>query len=148
MVTDEHADQHEYERMESQPRKKRRLWMDETTLVQKIVAALVAVLGILGGYGAYQGQQMGSDPNARADPWTGTQAHQQEERLTAEHDKDITSIWGVISEIRAQIRSLEECKARVEQQLKQGSRERQQIIDLLERVHPRVPYIKGPLNDR
>jgi len=112
--------------------------------IQAVIAGLVAVAGALGGYGVYQNNQVSTDPNARADPWTGTQAAEQERRIVDEHNADIREIKELIFAIQGQVRELEACKHRVETELKSmnykmndAKDDRERILGILEQAHPR-----------
>lgn len=105
----------------------------------KLLGAVIAGLTVLaGGYGAYQGNLLSSDPSARPDPWTGTMAREQRKEIVAHHEEDIRHMMEVVREIQLQVRELEACKARVEVELLQAREDRREILEILNVVHPRA----------
>ena len=61
-------------------------------MTQRLTAALVAALTVFGGVGMYQGEQVRSDPEARADPFTGTMATTMETRISEAHAQDVAAL--------------------------------------------------------
>jgi uncharacterized protein HemX len=58
--------------------------INSKSLPMVLVALLAVSGGGLGSYSAWQAKQFASDPQARADPWTGTDARKQGAALRAD----------------------------------------------------------------
>lgn len=118
--------------------------MENVSMSQRIAAGAIAFVGIIGGYGAYQGQQLGRNPDARPDPFTGTEARQmmrdlveRDKEVISSHNDDIKRINDWMRETERRIRELEACRARVEQQLIEINRGQERMLGILESTHPR-----------
>ena len=79
-----------------------------------LLLAMLAASGIgLGGFGTWQSQQVSTNPEARADPWTGKQALGQAAELRREIRAVYNAQHKVYERLEHRVDELEQCRARV-----------------------------------
>jgi hypothetical protein len=80
----------------------------------KALAGLVgAFLVAAGSWSTWEMHSLKTDPSARPDPWTGTQAREQNERL----QRQINSLRVDYSKVESRVDQLEQCRATVYERL-------------------------------
>ena len=111
-------------------------------VTQAIIGLVIAVTAGLGGYSTVQIEDMRTNPQARPNAFTRTDFDREKaellEHLTLHHETDIARVDRVIERMTDQISALDACKNRVEEQMKIAAVERGRILEILERVHPRI----------
>jgi hypothetical protein len=80
--------------------------ISQKTIPILLFALLTGATG-LGGYGVWQSSEIKTDPSARADPWTGTDARRQAYELRSEMLTYVAQLHREIDEIETRVDTLE-----------------------------------------
>ena len=95
--------------------------------MQAVIAALLAIATALGGISAYRVDQVVTDPEARADPFTGKDAARLEDRLQAEFTRRLRE------DLEANMRQWEAIAKHIEKQHSTMETLRETVTQMLSR---------------